>query len=311
MAASRRACTLTPVATLGQTASHRHHTRRREESDGALQGFCANQVLASASPIFTWAIREGIGGVKENPCRLVQRNPAYKRARVLSDSELATFWTAFADASSPQASTALKIILLTGQRPGEVAHMRREHIEDGWWTLPGKPDPALGWPGTKNDRDHNVWLSAPVRDLIADLDGDGPGFVLANARGHAIDQLDREMRDICATLGVANKVTPHDLRRTFSTTVTGLGFGRDAMNRVTNHIEGGIADTYDRYTYRPENKKIMETVARHIIDIATGTATDKVVPMRGRNTRGNHAARWKRPLRTRAARVVRAMEPRS
>jgi hypothetical protein len=34
----------------------------------------------------------------------------------------------------------------------------------------------------------------------------------------------------------------------------------------------------------------METVARHIVDIATGTATDKVV-LRGWNTRGNPVAR--------------------
>ena len=52
------------------------------------------------------------------------------------------------------------MILLTGQRPGEVTHMRREHIEDGWWTLPGAPVPALGWPGTKNGETHRVWLPA-------------------------------------------------------------------------------------------------------------------------------------------------------
>jgi integrase len=51
----------------------------------------ANQVLASASPIFTWAIRKSIGGVKENPCRLVDRNPTHSRERVLSDCEIGTF----------------------------------------------------------------------------------------------------------------------------------------------------------------------------------------------------------------------------
>ena len=65
-------------------------------------------------------------------------------------------------------------------------------------------------------------------------------------------------------------MTPHDLRRTFSSKVTALGFGRDAMNRVTNHKEGGIADVYDRHQYQEENKKIMETVARHIVIIAEG-----------------------------------------
>src|SRR5215831_1787303 len=56
--------------------------------------------------------------------------------------------------------------------------------------------------------------------------------------------------------------------RTCCSKVTALGFGRDAMNRVTNHKEGGIADVYDRHRYQEENKKIMETVARHIVTIA-------------------------------------------
>jgi integrase len=133
--------------------------------------------------------------------------------------------------------------------------MRREHIDGGWWALPGEPDPALGWPGTKNGRTHRIWLSEPVRDLIADLEREEPGFVLANERGRAVDQLDGEMREICAALGVTDKVTPHDLRRTFSSRVTALGFGRDAMNRVTNHIEGGIADVTIATSTKPRTRQ--------------------------------------------------------
>src|SRR5262249_57245852 len=81
-------------------------------------------------------------------------------------------------------------------------------------------------------------------------------------------RMQQEMRATCGKLGVREKVTPHDLRRTFCSKVTALGFGRDAMNRVTNHKEGGIADVYDRFKYQEENKTIMETVARHIVTIA-------------------------------------------
>ncbi|MGC2712605.1 MAG: hypothetical protein WA366_04425, partial [Pseudolabrys sp.] len=38
-------------------------------------------------------------------------------------------------------SLALKLILLAGQRPGEVRAMHRKHIVDGFWQLPGSPDP--------------------------------------------------------------------------------------------------------------------------------------------------------------------------
>ena len=87
---------------------------------------------------------------------------------------------------------------------------------------------------------------------------------------------DWDMRDICAKLGVNDKVTPHDLRRTLCSRVTALGFGREAMNRVTNHREGGIADVYDRHKYAKENREIMEAVARHLITIAEADAANVV-----------------------------------
>jgi integrase len=156
--------------------------------------------------------------------------------------------------------------------------VRREHIADGWWTMPGEPVPTLGWPGTKNAQAHRVWLSAPARELIAGLaDGDTTsGFVFAGPRGRAAHGLDAAMRAICTKLG-AERATPHDLRRTFSTTVTGLGFGRDALNRVTNHKEGGIATVYDRHGYAEENRRIMEAAATRIMALAESRKGDENV----------------------------------
>ena len=50
----------------------------------------ANQVLAAASAIFAWAIRQEILTV--NPCKLVDRNPTTDRERVLSDAEVKLLW---------------------------------------------------------------------------------------------------------------------------------------------------------------------------------------------------------------------------
>jgi integrase len=190
---------------------------------------------------------------------------------VLSDSEIALFWAAFNGAGL--AGTALKLILLLGQRPGEVSHMRFEHIDCGWWDMPGKPLPELGWPGTKNGETHRVWLPKPARALVAELDRDGKGFVLAGQRGGAVDRLDQLMRAICANLRIADKVTPHDLRRTHGTRITALGFGRDAMNRIQNHKEGGIGSVYDRHRYSAENQKIMEAVAADIAALSDASLT--------------------------------------
>jgi integrase len=229
----------------------------------------ANQTLAAASAIFSWAVREEVGGVKVNPCSHVQRNEVRSRERVLSNSEIALFWDAFSNAGL--AGTALKLILLLGQRPGEVAHMRSEHIMDGWWDLPGKPVPELGWPGTKNSQTHRAWLPKPVQMLVRELKDGCNGFLLAGPRGGAISGLDLVMRAICAELGVREKVTPHDLRRTHGTRITALGFGRDAMNRIQNHKDGGIGSVYDRHRYAAENQKIMEAVAVNIVAVAEGS----------------------------------------
>ena len=230
----------------------------------------ANQVLAAASAIFTWATKQEL--LTNNPCRGVERNETVSRERVLSDAEVPMFWQAFSEAGL--IGEALKVLLLTGQRPGEVAHMRWEHIDgDGWWTMPGAPDAATKWPGTKNAQTHRVWLPELVRDIIAELntDDDNGGYVFEQ-----VWALDATMRDICKRLKVP-RATPHDLRRTHGTTVTALGFGRDAMNRVQNHREGGIADVYDRHEYAEENKRIMEAVASRLLALAEGTATANVV----------------------------------
>jgi integrase len=227
----------------------------------------ANQVLAAISAVFTWAVKQEI--VVHNPVKGVERHNTTSRERVLSDAELPAFWSAFDKAGLP--GVALQVLLLTGQRPGEVNHMRYEHIADGWWTMPGAPDAATGWPGTKNAQTHRVWLPAKAQAMIAALGSDASGFVFGQ-----VLPLDAVMRDVCKELG-APRCTPHDLRRTHGTTITKLGFGRDGMNRIQNHREGEIAGVYDRYQYAAENQRIMEAVATHLMQVIEGRAEDNVV----------------------------------
>jgi integrase len=238
----------------------------------------ANQILAAASAVFSWATAEEL--LPANPCRGVARNRTRSRERILADSEVPKVWAAFDDAGLV-VSSALKCVLLLGQRPGEITHMRAEHIVDDWWTMPGEPVPALGWPGTKNGQGHRVWLPKAVREIITGLtDGAPTGFVFPGARGRPIWGLDAGMRAACSKLGI-ERATPHDLRRTHGTTITKLGFGRDAMNRVQNHREGGIASVYDRHGYAEETKRVMEAVAAKIMALAEGhSAGGKVVPLR-------------------------------
>ena len=139
--------------------------------------------------------------------------------------------------------------------------------------MPGEPVPESGWPGTKNGQTHRVWLSPPAQKILSELDA--TGLVFAGPRGKPVLGLEEVMAAIYSKLGV-ERATPHDLRRTHGSAVTGLGFGRDAMNRIQNHREGGIADTYDRFQYADENKKIMEAVANKFMTLIEGRAANIV-----------------------------------
>jgi integrase len=232
----------------------------------------ANQVLASAGAIFTWAIREELAEIKTNPCHGVERNATQSRDRVLSDSEVPRLWAELEVAGLQ--GRALQMVLLTGQRPGEVSHMRAEHIQDGWWTLPGAVVAELNWPGTKNAQSHRVWLPGPAQMILAEIDA--AGFVFARPRGGPVSGLDAAMREICSRLAMP-PARPHDLRRTHGTLIASLGFGRDAMNRIQNHSEGGIASVYDRHQYADENKRIMEAVASRLMSLVAGDAGGTVL----------------------------------
>jgi integrase len=225
----------------------------------------ANQTRAAASVVFTFGVKKKV--LAFNPVRDVERNKMKSRERVLSDSEVAAFW--------PCLSPALRVLLLTGQRPGEIINMNRAHIRDGWWEMPGAPDAKLGWRGTKNGRDHRVWLVAASREIIGDEDESGNVFPRR-------PELDAQMREICRRLGVGEKVTPHDLRRSWTTRAAELGVTRLVVDRVLNHVDHSVTGgVYDRYAYSREIMVAMERVAEHLVTLAEGRPAGDEVVVRG------------------------------
>ena len=85
-----------------------------------------------------------------NPCNKVDRNVTKQRERVLSAPLRFQSFGKPSMMLATSESMALKMILLTGQRPGEVSpYADRAHR----WRLVGNAGaavPSLDWPGTKN-----------------------------------------------------------------------------------------------------------------------------------------------------------------
>lgn len=245
----------------------------------------ANQVLSHMRVVLGWAVKKGL--IAFNPAAGIEEHKTVARERVLEDEEIPEFWDALAAERDAEAR-ALKVLLLLGQRPGEIRFMRREdlrigahdfeqHRADGsvvhlsaegaWWKMPGAPDGT--WPGTKNGRAHEVWIPACVLEIIAPFLSDRETYVFRGARrGRPIHQ--PGMVSLCKRLSWEGPrhATPHDLRRTHGTMITRLGFGRDVMNRIENHAEGGIADVYDQHKYRAEKRQVSEAVAARILALA-------------------------------------------
>ena len=223
----------------------------------------ARQVHAAMSSVFQWGVEEALV-IQSNPCRQITMTKGEERERVLSNEELMKFYRAFDDHGV--AGAALRVLLLTGQRPGEVAAMRRGQIKDGWWELPAKPDGL--WPGTKTKTNHRVWLPMVVQRQLSQM---GQSQVFSDDPPKLLKSMRAAMSKMCKALGV-ERATPHDLRRTHGSTITRLlGFGgMAAMNRIQNHREGGVGRVYDRYGYEDEIKTVMEKVAKEMIRIVEG-----------------------------------------
>ena len=218
----------------------------------------ANQVLASASAIFTWAVRQEIVAI--NPCVGVDRNPTTERERVLSDAEVRLLW--------PRLDHGLKLILLTAQRPGEVAAMQAAHIVDGgWWQLPGKPQGD--WAGTKNGRDHRVSLSEPAQGLV-EIHLTKPTAATTSAK---------RLRTLVAELG--SRTSPRMICGAPRYRPSPASAWPRCDDRIANHKKGGVTDVYDRHSYAAEDRRIMAAVARHLLDIAEGRVTSNVRAFKG------------------------------
>ena len=98
----------------------------------------ANRVLAAVRKLFNWCVARDVIGV--SPCTLVEPPaPERSRERILTDDELRNVWNA-AETDGWPFGPLVKLLILTGQRLGEVSGMRWEELDlDGkQWTIPGE-----------------------------------------------------------------------------------------------------------------------------------------------------------------------------
>lgn len=245
----------------------------------------ADQAVAYLGRLFRWSVEEEI--ILRSPMEGIRgRRRLKSRERVLSLEELGDVWKALDTLSYPF-GPLFRVLLLTGQRRGEVTGMRWSELTD-WSASPVWELPA---DRTKNKLPHIVPIAPMVQAIIDqcprhnNLVFSSTGGVLSG-HGKAKTALDLAIAHVRRERGANNEMAAwvlHDFRRSMSTHMhERLGVEPHVVEAVLNHISGtkaGVAGVYNRSRYEPEKRRALSSWADHINAIVSGqTAT--VVPLK-------------------------------
>ncbi len=263
------------------------------------RGTTANRTLAVMRPFFKWAV--DWRKIATSPCpseKALKRAKAQveqpKRERTLGDDEIRWLWRACDKADYPFGQV-YKLLLLTGQRRGEVVGMTRNEIdrEKRLWVIPGSR--------TKNGNKHLVHLADTALGVLAsvkNVQNDAGYLFCTNAEtpvtgySRAKTRLDvlmlEEARQEAAERGDdPDKVslehwTNHDLRRTLVTQMNETlrvlpHVVEAAVNHTSGQAKAGVAGVYNHALYLEDRERAFDAWARHIENLAYG-APDNVVP---------------------------------
>ncbi len=259
----------------------------------------ANRLLAVVRKMLAFGVSED--WLDASPASHVEKPGVEKsRDRVLTDDEIRRLWrclehfptTAEKQAPgrkrakgtkadplcpiSPALAAVQKIRLLTAQRGGEVLGMEWSELDlaAGWWTIPGTR--------TKNAEAHRVFLTTPTIAIIEAQRKDQKPDAVSVFMGTGASLKDRAKKAPAALAEVLGfDFRGHDLRRTAATRMAAAGIPREHIGKVLNHVEGGARATrvYDRHSYDHEKQIALETWARVLDGILSGTDTANVLPM--------------------------------
>lgn len=232
----------------------------------------ANRVLAAIRKMFNWSVSRGLIAVSP-VVRDMARKGEVARDRYLSPVEIRAVWKAADSLASPFGSV-VKMLLLTGQRLGEVREMKWSALDlqnERVWTLTPED--------TKAKRQHLVPLTQPaievlkgqvtLGDYVFTFSGDRPVGGFSKAKSD-IDELSNEFFRVTEAANDASLPNwrLHDLRRTVATHMEdALGIPPHVVGAVLNHDPKsykGITATYTRGSMLYERRRALTAWSRFL-----------------------------------------------
>ncbi len=207
-----------------------------------------NRLLALLSKMFSLAIKWRMR--PDNPCKGVDRFPEQGRERFLSQQEIADLSQALAEHPNKTIAAAIRFLLLTGARKGEVisATWDQFDFERGLWDKPSAH--------TKTKRRHVVPLSAPALQILNELPRDSE-LVFPGLGG-----LTRAWYSIREAAGLEG-VRIHDLRHSAASILASKGLSLPLIGAVLGHTQ---VQTTLRYSH----------LANHALQEAVDSIGDEV-----------------------------------
>ena len=247
----------------------------------------ANRFQSVLVRIFNFAAERGI--IEASPLVGLRKTPEKTRSRVLTDDEIRRLWEAL-DLQNTAidiyrvSKLALKLLLLTGQRPGEVCGMSWDEIDfdEGFWNIPARR--------MKNSEPQRVPLLPMALEVLEEAkiySGDSK-FVFRSSHkpeNPIIRQsITKALSRHWAEMGVTEAFTPHDLRRTVRTRLAELGVEDVIAERVLGHKLGGILAIYNRYSYDVEKRQALGLWERRLAEIlGLSKSFSNVIPFEARH----------------------------
>jgi integrase len=217
----------------------------------------ASHAFAAIRLFFNWAVRQEL--VAKSPCSALQTPiPGASRERVLTDEELQKL-LAWTKSETSTFSALVQLLILMGQRRGEIVALRGEMVdlESATVTLPATL--------TKNGRQHTFPFGPAAGAILKTYHRDGLLF-----RGRGTDKPFDGWSKSKTALDKECPLAPwtiHDLRRTFATQLAALGTPIHVTEKLLNHVSGtisGVAAIYNRHAYMDEMRQAIEAYEAHL-----------------------------------------------
>ncbi len=236
--------------------------------------YAANHARAYLSGMCSWAVKKRI--ILTNPVRdIAKPHKETARDRVLEDDEIADLWIASDEMGYPF-GLMFKVLLLTGQRIGEVSGMRRADVDldKQMWTIPGSL--------TKNKERHSVPLSDQVVAILIALPRISDQYMFSTTTTTPISGFGRAKNQI-DNLSNVTEWRWHDLRRTFATNAAEhLEIDLPVAEAIMNHKSGstaGIVGVYNRARYTEQKKTGLQAWANWLDRLTGQVDTSNVVSL--------------------------------